>query len=121
MVRWLRGFATRENNFPSRGANVEEDENGERDDTGLFEGEDSFTISSEKTTVIPTNEEDLEDRVEEVDDEPTSKQVSKTYVKSAKKKRLVIKGTAKENLIDGMELSLIKDLNDLRNKKKNRG
>ena len=44
------------NNLPSRGGNVEEDENGEQDDTGLFEDEDSSTISSEKTTVIPTNE-----------------------------------------------------------------
>ena len=35
---------------------MEEDENGEQDDTGLFEDEDSSTISSEKTTVIPTNE-----------------------------------------------------------------
>ena len=45
----------------------------------------------------------------------------KTYVKIAKKKRSVIKGTAKENLIDNMELSLIKDINDPRKKKKNRG
>ena len=45
------------NNLPLRGANLEEDENGERDHTGLFEDEDS----SEKTTVIPTNEDDLED------------------------------------------------------------
>ena len=56
---------------------MEEDENGEQDDTGLFEDEDSSTISSEKTRVIPTNEEALEDRVEEFDNEPTSKQVSK--------------------------------------------
>ena len=120
-MKWLDDYvASRQgkNNLPSRGANVEEDENGERDDTGLFEDEDSSTISSEKTTVIPTNEDDLEDRVEEFDNEPTSKQVSKTYVKSAKKKRPVIKGTAKENLIDDMELSLIKDLNDSRKKKR---
>ena len=70
------------NNLPWRGANVEEDENGERDDTGLFEDEDSSTISSEITTVIPTNKDDLED------------------VKSARKKRPVIKGPVKENLID---------------------
>ena len=38
-------------------------------------------------------------------------------MKSAKKKRPVIKGTAKENLIDDMEISLIKDLNDSRKKK----
>ena len=122
-MKWLDDFvASRQgkNNLPSRGANVEEDGNGERDDTGLFEDEDSSKISSGKTTVIPTNEDDLEDRVEEFDNEPTSKQVSKTYVKSAKKKRPVIKGTAKENLIGNMELSLIKDLNDSR-KKKNRG
>ena len=56
---------------------MEEDENGERDDTGLFEDEDSSAISSEKTRIIPTNEEALEDRVEEFDNEPTSKQVSK--------------------------------------------
>ena len=42
-------------------------------------------------------------------------------MKIAKKKRSVIKGTAKENLIDNMELSLIKDINDPRKKKKNRG
>ena len=88
--------------------------NGEQDDTGLFKDEDSSTISSEKTTVIPTNEDDLEDRVDEFDNEPTNKQVSKTYVKSVKKKRPAIKGTAKENLIDDMELSLIKDLNNSR-------
>ena len=52
---------------------MEEDENGERDDTGLFEDEDSSAISSEKTRIIPTNEEALEDRVEEFDNEPTSK------------------------------------------------
>ena len=98
---------------------MEEDENRERDDTGLFEDEDSSTILSEKTTVIPTNKDDLEDRVEKFDNEPTSKQVSKTYMKSAKKKRPVIKGKAKENLIDGMELSLIKDLNDSRKKIEN--
>ena len=61
------------NNLPSRGGNVEEDENGEQDDTGLFEDEDSSTISSEKTTVIPTNEDDLEDRVEEFDNEQANK------------------------------------------------
>ena len=87
----------------------------------MFEYEDSSTISSEKTTVIPTSNDDLEDRVEEFDKEPTGKQVSKTYVKSSKKKRPVIKGTVKENLIDDMELSLIKDLNDSRKKKKNKG
>ena len=116
MVRRLRSFATRENNLSSIGANVEEDEDGERDDTGLFEYEDSSTISSEKTAVIPTNEDGLEERVEEFDNELTSKQVSKTYVKSVKKKRPVLKGTAKENLIDDMELSLIKELNDSRKK-----
>ena len=80
IMKWLDDFvASRQgkNNLPSRGANVEEDENGERDDTGLFEDEDSSTISSEKARVIPTNEEALEDRVEEFDNEPTSKQVSK--------------------------------------------
>ena len=41
-------------------------------------------------------------------------------MKSSKKKRPVIKGTAKENLIDDMELSLIKDLNNSR-KKENGG
>ena len=92
----------------SRGANVEEDQNGERDDTGLFEDEDSSTISSEKTTVLPTNKDYLEDRVEEFDKEWTSKQVLKTYVKSIKKKQPVRKRTAKENLIDNIELSLIK-------------
>ena len=97
---------------------MEEDKNGERGDTGLFENEDSSTILSEKTTVIPTNEDDLEDRVDEFDNEPTNKQVSKTYVKSVKKKRPAIKGTAKENLIDYMELSLIKDLNDSGKKEK---
>ena len=56
---------------------MEEDEDGERDDTGLFEDEDSSAISSEKTRIIPTNEEALEDRVEELDNEPASKQVSK--------------------------------------------
>ena len=75
---------------------MEEDKNGERGDTGLFENEDSSTILSEKTTVIPTNEDDLEDRVEEFDNEPTSKQVSKTYVKSAKKRQPVIKGQQKK-------------------------
>ena len=74
-----------------------------------------------KTAVIPTNEDGLEERVEEFDNELTSKQVSKTYVKSVKKKRPVLKGTAKENLIDDMELSLIKELNDSRKKIKNRG
>ena len=120
-MKWLDDFvASRpgKNNLPSRGANVEEDKNGERGDTGLFENEDSSTILSEKTTVIPTNEDDLEDRVDEFDNEPTNKQVSKTYVKSVKKKRPAIKGTAKENLIDDMELSLIKDLNDSRKKEK---
>ena len=39
-------------------------------------------------------------------------------MKIAKKKRSVIKGTAKENLIDKMELSLIKDLNESRKKRK---
>ena len=92
----------------SRGANVEEDQNGERDDTGLFKDEDSSTISSEKTTVLPTNKDYLEDRVEEFDKEWTSKQVLKTYVKSIKKKQPVRKRTAKENLIDNIELSLIK-------------
>ena len=118
-IKWLEDFvASRQgkNNLPSIGANVEKDENGERDDTGLFEDEDSSTISSEKTAVIPTNEEGLEERVEEFDNELTSKQVSKTYVKSVKKKRPVLKGTAKENLIDDMELSLIKELNDSRKK-----
>ena len=92
----------------SRGANVEEDQNGERDDTGLFEDEDSSTISSEKTTVLPTNKDYLEDRVEEFDKEWTSKQVLKAYMKSIKKKQPVRKRTAKENLIDNIELSLIK-------------
>ena len=92
----------------SRGANVEEDQNGERDDTGLFEDEDSSTISSEKTTVLPTNKDYLEDRVEEFDKEWTSKQVLKAYMKSIKKKQPVRKRTAKENLIDSIELSLIK-------------
>ena len=92
----------------SRGANVEEDQNGERDDTGLFKDEDSSTVSSEKTTVLPTNKDYLEDRVEEFDKEWTSKQVLKTYVKSIKKKQPVRKRTAKENLIDNIELSLIK-------------
>ena len=96
---------------------MEEDENGEWDDTGLFEDEDSFTISFEKTTVIPINEDDLEDRIEEFDNEATSTQVSKTYVKSAKKKQPVIKGTRKENLIDDIELSSIKDFNYSRKKK----
>ena len=121
LMKWLHDFVDSrqgKNNLPWRGANVEEDENGERDDTGLFEYEDSSTISSEKTTVIPTSNDDLEDRVEEFDKEPTGKQVSKTYVKSSKKKRPVIKGTVKENLIDDMELSLIKDLNDSRKKRK---
>ena len=52
---------------------MEEDKNGERGDTGLFENEDSSTILSEKTTVIPTNEDDLEDRVEEFDNEQANK------------------------------------------------
>ena len=92
----------------SRGANVEEDQNGERDDTGLFKDEDSSTVSSEKTTVLPTNKDYLEDRVEEFDKEWTSKQVLKAYMKSIKKKQPVRKRTAKENLIDNIELSLIK-------------
>ena len=92
----------------SRGANVEEDQNGERDDTGLFKDEDSSTVSSEKTTVLPANKDYLEDRVEEFDKEWTSKQVLKAYMKSIKKKQPVRKRTAKENLIDNIELSLIK-------------
>ena len=74
----------------------------------MFEDEDSSTISSEKTTVLPTNKDYLEDRVEEFDKEWTSKQVLKTYVKSIKKKQPVRKRTAKETLIDNIELSLIK-------------
>ena len=49
-MKWLDDFvALRQgkNNLPSRGANMEEDENRERDDTGLFEDEDSSTILSE--------------------------------------------------------------------------
>ena len=46
-IKWLEDFVASQqgkNNLPSIGANVEEDENGERDDTGLFEDEDSSTI-----------------------------------------------------------------------------
>ena len=69
-MKWLDDFvALRQgkNNLSLRGENVEEDKNGERVDTGLFEDEDSSAISSEKTTVISTNEDDLEDRIEEFD------------------------------------------------------
>ena len=48
-MKWLVDFvASRQekNNLSSKGANVEENENGERDDTGLFEDEDSSTILS---------------------------------------------------------------------------
>ena len=50
-MKWLDDFvALRQgkNNLPLRGANVEEDENREQAETGLFEDEDSSTISSEK-------------------------------------------------------------------------
>ena len=100
-MKWLNDFVASQqgkNNLPWRGANVVEDESGERDDTGLFEDEDSSTISSEKTAVTPTNKDDLENRVEEFDNELTSKEVSKTYVKCAEKKMTSIEKDSKRKL-----------------------
>ena len=100
-MKWLNDFVASQqgkNNLPWRGANVVEDESGERDDTGLFEDEDSSTISSEKTAVTPTNKDDLENRVEEFDNELTSKEVSKTYVKCAEKEMTSIERDSKRKL-----------------------
>ena len=93
------------------------------------ESEDMQSLHDEKNVAMPPNitpiSESIEEKVEKTEPgftfntQKTSKRVSKIVQKS-ENKRQGIKGARRDDLLDEMEFSLIKDLSDSRKKKKPR-
>ena len=124
-LQWLNGFIqTRQgrSNLPNRGQNPDEEQEEEEEEVE----EEQFSYEYEDNELSPatvTHEKDPSDVVEQ-NDQPLVKSATRAAGNKinnkqySKQKRAGIKGSARESLMEDMEFSLIRDLQEKVGKKR---
>ena len=101
-MRLLDDFVQRRDNLPAKGPNNEEED----------DKDEEFIRTTEDVPSPNDEEEHLNSTAYASEQTDPVKSSAKVSSKSGKKQRSGIKGTPRENLMEDMEFSLIKNLND---------